>query len=300
MRRAFAQHLAALASSDPRIQLLTADLGYLALDPFRDAHPDRFLNGGVAEPNLVGVAAGLALVGRIPFVYSVSSFLAIRCLEQLKLDVALPGLPVKLVGVGAGVGYGFAGATHHSTDDVSALLSLPGLTVYCPADLREVTECLDDMTRRPGPGYLRLANEPVPEGLERPRFPSGGSPLLLNGRHEKALFTLGRRANAWMARLPELTRAGVSLVHVPVLPLDLERLDAILSGCRVAFVLDDQAIGTGFSAWLAYRVASKGFGVAVRSLGFDPRTADRFGAAEYLEATRGHSDEAVRQALELA
>lgn len=301
MRRAFSERLSEMARVDQRIWLLSADLGFGALDSFRALHSGRFVNGGIAEHNLVGVAAGLALTGKIPFVYSASSFLAIRALEQLKLDVAIPRLDVRLVGVGAGVGYGHAGPSHYSTDDISALLLLPEVGIYCPADAYEVAECLDEMMARPGPAYLRLANETVPRFVERPRLGTCGSPIRLNSRHERALLCVGRRTNHWASRAADLDRAGVSLVHIPVIrPIDEDRLDSLLRGCTIAYLLDDQVEKTGLFAWLSARLISRGSATRLISLGFRREPIERYGSSAYLESKFGCSDERVARELGLA
>src|SRR6478672_10951046 len=134
MRAAFARTLTELAERDPRVLLLTGDLGYMALEPFADAHPERFFNVGVAEQNMVGIATGLAEAGFVPFVYSITTFATLRPYEFIRNAPVLHDLPVRIAGVGGGFEYGHAGHTHHGLEDVGVTRLQPGLTVVAPAD----------------------------------------------------------------------------------------------------------------------------------------------------------------------
>src|SRR5580700_2046408 len=129
MRRAFVETLAELAGKDPRITLLTADLGFMALEPFSDKYPDRFFNVGVAEQNMVGVATGLAEAGFIPFVYSIVNFAVLRPFEFIRNGPIAHKLPVRIVGVGGGFEYGTNGISHYGIEDIGVLRTQPGLTI---------------------------------------------------------------------------------------------------------------------------------------------------------------------------
>src|SRR5215831_3565407 len=142
MRNAFASALIQAARTDPRVLLLTGDHGYALFDEFRRVCPGQYLNAGVAEQNMVGVAAGLAKGGFRPIVYGLSAFVPVRVLEQIKLDVCYEELPVVFIGDGAGVVYSALGSSHQSTEDVAALYALPGLHILSPADDLEMTECM--------------------------------------------------------------------------------------------------------------------------------------------------------------
>src|SRR5438128_7110406 len=142
MRSAFATALVRFARADARIVLLTGDHGYALFDEFRHVCPGQYLNAGVAEQNMVGVAAGLAKGGLRPVVYGLSAFVPVRVLEQIKLDVCYENLPVIFIGDGAGVVYGTLGTSHQSTEDIAVLRALPNLSILSPADDWEMTECL--------------------------------------------------------------------------------------------------------------------------------------------------------------
>lgn len=159
MRAAFIQKLVELAERDPRIILLTGDLGYLALEPFADRFPDRFFNVGVAEQNLVGIATGMAEAGFIPFVYSIVPFAVLRPLEFIRNGPVLHQLPVRIVGIGGGFEYGPNGFTHYGLEDVACLRALPGISIFAPADAMQTTAVLERTWNFPGPVYYRLGKD---------------------------------------------------------------------------------------------------------------------------------------------
>src|SRR5947207_11709326 len=142
MRMTFSNILCEAAQADPRLLLLTGDHGYALFDPFRGVCPDQYINAGVAEQNMVGVAAGLAKGGFRPVVYGLSAFVPIRVLEQIKMDVCYEHLPVIFIGDGAGVVYSTLGTSHQSTEDVSALRGVPCLSILSPADAAEMTAAM--------------------------------------------------------------------------------------------------------------------------------------------------------------
>jgi transketolase len=135
---------------------LTGDLGFAVLNDFIARYPRQFLNMGVAEQNMSGVAAGLALEGHIVFIYSIGNFPTLRCMEQIRNDICYHGADVKIVTVGGGMSYGAVGMSHHATEDLAALRSLPGMTVLSPGDIWEVAEATRFLLRQQGPAYLRL------------------------------------------------------------------------------------------------------------------------------------------------
>jgi transketolase len=148
--------------------LLTADLGWIVVEPFAAAYPTRFLNVGVAEANLAGVATGLALAGYTPFIYSIATFTSMRCYEQVRNGPVLHRLPVRVIGIGGGFSYGHAGPTHHALEDLAICRTQPGLTVFAPADPMQTATAVRLTQNLPGPVYLRVGkggDPPVP-GLE--------------------------------------------------------------------------------------------------------------------------------------
>ena len=151
MRRAFLEVVRERAAHDPDLWFLTGDLGFRFLEPYREAFPDRFLNCGVAEQAMMGLAAGLALAGKRVVVYSIANFPTFRALEQIRNDLCHHRLPVTVVTAGAGMIYGAQGYTHHAVEDLSILMALPGLTVLAPGDPHEARAAAKAALALPGP-----------------------------------------------------------------------------------------------------------------------------------------------------
>lgn len=156
MRDRFLATLTEAAAYDDRIMLVTGDLGFAVIDRFAQAYPNRFLNVGVAEQNMIGVSTGLALLGFVPFTYSIANFSFMRCLEQIRNDAAYHQANVKVVSVGAGFSYGALGVSHHATEDIAIMRSLPGVAVFSPCDFWETEHVVKAMLSWPGVAYVRL------------------------------------------------------------------------------------------------------------------------------------------------
>lgn len=156
MRAEFAQAMINLYDEHPKFIFISGDLGYMALEKVIEKYGERFINAGVAEQNMISVAAGLAYEGFIPWVYSIAPFLVLRPFEQIRNDVCLHNLPVKIVGNGGGYGYGIMGATHHTLEDIGVMRALQNMKVYVPLVASDVAEAVRAMAVDPSPNYLRL------------------------------------------------------------------------------------------------------------------------------------------------
>ena len=159
MRNYFAKSLFEIAKQDKRVVLLSGDIGNRLFDNFKKKYPKRFINCGVAETNMVGVAAGLSVNGFIPFIYTITPFLIFKCFEQIKIDLAYSNLKAFIVGTGSGLSYARLGVTHHSMEDLSLMQSIPNMNVLCPGDPIEVTACMKIYKKFTGPVYLRLGKK---------------------------------------------------------------------------------------------------------------------------------------------
>lgn len=160
MRVDFVKALKPILENHPQTLFITGDLGFNAFEALVEQHGKRFLNAGVAEQNMVGIAAGMALSGFQPWIYSIAPFVTYRCLEQIRNDVCLHKLPVRLVGNGGGYTYGIMGSTHHALEDIAVLKALPNLTLYFPCSNDHVANAVVQMNQLPSPAYLRLAVSP--------------------------------------------------------------------------------------------------------------------------------------------
>lgn len=187
MRDVFIDVLSELAPQHPELLLITGDLGFGVLNSFVGSFPRQYLNVGVAEQNMSGLAAGLALEGHSVFTYSIGNFPTLRCLEQIRNDICYHDANVKIVCVGGGMSYGPVGMSHHATEDLAILRSLPGIEVFSPCDLWEAREISRYLISHRGPAYLRLDKSAAPP-TERPeetfqpgyiRMVRGGSDVTL-------------------------------------------------------------------------------------------------------------------------
>ena len=168
MRTAFIEQLIVEARRNPRIFLVVGDLGYSVIEPFQAEFPDRFLNAGIAEQNMTGMAAGLASEGFHVFTYSIGNFPTLRCLEQIRNDVCYHNFSVTVVAVGAGMAYGNMGYSHHCVQDIACLRGMPNLTLLSPADPGETVACVEWLSKHPGPSYLRLGKAGEPKIHSQP------------------------------------------------------------------------------------------------------------------------------------
>ncbi len=227
MRAEFARAIAGLAQEFPRLVVLTEDLGYMALEDVARAFGHRFINCGVSEQNTVAVAAGLAREGWMPWVYSIAPFTVLRPYEQIRNDVCLHRLPVKLVGNGGGFGYGIMGPTHHTLEDIAVMRVLPHMKVYVPLTEGDTAQAVRAMVGDPSPNYLRLN---LPARIPVPVVPFAPWRKIKEGRSAVVIGTGPILGNLFALHDPVLADAleiwAVSLFPVPDFP------DALLASVR--------------------------------------------------------------------
>ncbi len=209
MRSAFFRTLLESASADPRITLIVGDLGFGVVEPLAEQRPAQFLNAGVAEQNLTGVAAGMALMGRIVFTYSIANFPTLRCFEQIRNDVCYHRANVKIVALGGGFAYGALGMTHHATEDLAVMRALPEMTVVAPGDPVEAALATRALIQQAGPGYLRLgrAGEPALHGSDV-TFQLGKAIQVRDGK-DLTLISTGGMLYTGVAAAAQLDALGV-------------------------------------------------------------------------------------------
>lgn len=191
MRKAFVKKLTQLVSKNKDIYLLTGDLGFSIFDEFQKDFPNNYLNVGVSEANMIGMAAGLALAGKQVFVYSIIPFVTLRCLEQIRNDLCYQRLPVKIIGVGEGLSYGTAGATHHALEDIAVMSALPEMTVIAPGDPIEVEYTIEKSLELKGPCYIRLGKSGEPILHKKELIFKIGKAIVLENGQDLTLITTG-------------------------------------------------------------------------------------------------------------
>ena len=286
MRDAFSAALIKVAQQDERVLLLTGDHGYALFDEIRHLLPDRYLNVGVAEQNMVGVAAGLAKAGLRPILYGLSAFVPIRVLEQIKLDICYEELPVVMVGDGAGFVYSTLGASHQCVEDISALRAIPNVRILSPADAHEMTRAMVLAFSAERPVYLRIGkcdigavhNGPIKYdwgALIEMRPGDGGLGFIATGSMVAAAL---KEALRW---------EGSSVWSAPSLkPLDAEQVIAICHNHRAIITLEEHSIYGGLGAAIA-EISSTYAPCWVGRIGVQDRFAQYAGSYEYLRSEHG-------------
>lgn len=264
MRKAFVNALCSMAARDERICLLTADLGYLALEPFAEQFPHRFFNVGVAEQNMIGVATGMAEAGLLPFAYSIAPFASLRPFEFIRNGPVLHRLPVRVVGMGMGFDYGHAGPTHYGIEDVAALRTFPGLQIVIPADSAQASTAFE-ATAGAGPVYYSLGKDDrltVP-GLNG-RYETGKLQRLDRGNSGGgiAILSMGSVSVEAVAAAEELRNQHGLDPRVAVLsgfnPDPVEDTIALLDGVAHVITVEAQAISGGLAAFTGSVISSYG------------------------------------------
>lgn len=264
MRNAFATEITALAAEDERTVLLSGDIGNKLFDNYKERFPQRFFNCGVAEANMIGMAAGMALSGLRPVTYTITPFTTTRCLEQIRVDVCYHNVPVVIVGVGGGLSYAGLGPTHHSCEDIALLRVLPNMTVICPGDAVEVRQALRAALRHDGPVYIRLGKkgEPVIH-KETPDFIIGKGIVLQTG-NDVCLLSTGNMLPTAMQAAEELEKRGASAQVVSfhtVKPLDEALLLNVFSNFSVVVTIEEHSrlggLGGSVAEWLSDQLPQK-------------------------------------------
>jgi transketolase len=303
MRTALVKTLCELAQTDERLMLLTADLGWGALEPFANAFPDRLLNVGVAEQNMMGVATGLALEGFVPFVYSIATFATMRCYEQFRDGPVLHGLPVRLVGMGGGFAYGHAGPTHHALEDLCINRVLPGVTVVVPADPAQARTAIRDTHNLLGPVYLRIDKNPQPEipglsgrfALDRPELVRPGRDVLLLATGSVSIEAV-RASEALGARGVLVAVAVLAHLGFSAGPL----LTQLLAGYATVVTIEEGSVTGGLGALVAEAIAREGLGCQLHTRGFRGPLAGTSGNVDFLRRRHGLDAESLVRLIEQA
>ena len=301
MRTAFIKELFELAKVDERIVLITGDLGFGVVTPFMEQLPRQFLNAGVAEQNMTGMAAGMAMSGKIVFTYSIANFPTMRCLEQVRNDVCYHNANVKVVSVGGGFTYGAMGATHHAVEDLAVMRALPGLTVVAPGDPTEARAATRAVVAYPGPCYLRLgkAGEPVVHESAID-FELGKAIRMREGKDATLISTGGILQNVVRAA-QRLAKDGIEtriLSMHTVKPLDTEAVLAAARETDAIFTVEEHSILGGLGSAVAEILAeSDGPKVAFRRIGIPPAFSPYIGSQEYLQECHGLTDEGIAKTV---
>ena len=291
MRDSFAREMTALATERKDVALLSGDIGNRMFDRFKDVAPERFLNCGIAEANMMSLAAGMALCGLRPVIYTITPFTTTRCLEQIRVGVAYHQAPVVIVGTGSGLSYAELGPTHHSLEDMAILRTLPGLNVVAPADSAELVAQLREALDSPHPTYMRIGKKGEPAlhgeaaqlGIGKANLLRDGSDLLVVGVGP----ILGEALQAAEALAPEGMSVAVASLG-GVKPLDEPFLRTVAERFPHWLSLEEHGItgglGSALLEWLADRDRPS---IRLRRIGVPDRFLHELGNQAYTRCQLG-------------
>lgn len=252
MRNAFIDELINRARENYNIFLIVGDLGYSVVEPFVEEFPDRFINAGIAEQNMMGLAAGMASEGYHVFVYSIANFPTFRCAEQIRNDVDYHNLPVTIVSVGGGLAYGNLGYSHHAIQDYGLMRLFPNMLIAAPGDPLEVRACMRYLIDNPGPSYLRLAKAGEPNFHQSiPLIYPGKWLNIHSGNSENTLLTTGATISIAHNKIKNKAYQDYSIHSLPLWGMN----------CRSTIVdqfkkwqciesIEDHILDGGFGSWL--------------------------------------------------
>ena len=300
MRTAFIEELCTLAEMDERIWLVCGDLGYSVLEAFADRFPNRYLNAGVAEQNMTGIAAGLALTGKTVFTYSIANFPVMRCLEQIRNDVCYHNLNVKIVSVGGGFAYGSHGYTHHGVEDLAVMSAMPNMTVAAPGDPHEARAITRLACQMQGPMYLRLGKAGEPVLHQHPLKISVGESIQMRAGSDLTIISTGGMLASVLAAADELQATGKSIrvASMPFLvPIDEKAIHAATTETKAILTVEEHGYG-GLGTQVAEIIARFGKAISLTSLRLGRTPIKVAGTQEQLRSQQGLSVADIVQSAE--
>lgn len=302
MRNAFFRALLELAAHDDRITLIVGDLGFSVVEPFAERFPGRFINVGVAEQNMLGLASGMALSGRVVFTYSIGNFPILRCLEQIRNDVCYHNANVKVVAVGGGFAYGSLGFSHHATEDLAIMRALPNMTVVAPGDPVEAGYATRALAAHPGPCYLRLGRAGEPS-VHAPEIPFElGKALPVRSGEDLTLISTGGMLQTTLQVAQRLAGRGVDarvLSMHTLKPLDGDAVRAAARETLAVVTVEEHSEVGGLGSAVAQVLCEMHPGPApLKQIALRSGFAATAGSQDYLRAVHGLSADGILGAIE--
>lgn len=303
MRIAFINTLFDLAKKDKRVVLITGDLGYSVFEEYIKKLPGQFLNAGVAEQNMTGLAAGMAIEGKVPFIYSIVPFVTMRNFEQIRNDICYQNLNVKIVGVGSGFSYGVYGHTHYGLEDVGILRTIPGITIIVPGDPAETELAIKEAYKINGPVYVRLgkAGEPV---VHKKIFQfKVGKGIIVEEGKDITLIATGTMLFRGLEVAHFLREKGINSrvisMHT-IKPLDREIILDSAKKTTAIFTLEEHSIIGGLGSAVSEVLVENRWNKVFKRFGSPDRFSKITGSQKFMREKNGLSlDTIVKEILKL-
>jgi len=300
VKAAFIKTLEELALVDDRIFLLTGDMGFKVFDSFRESYPDRFINVGVAESNMIGIAAGLALSGKNVYCYSIIPFLTMRCFEQIRVDLCYHNLNVKLVGAGGGVSYGLEGMTHHAIEDMAVMRSLPNMTVVAPADPLEVEALMHKSLSYKGPLYIRLGRAGEPSVHDSVPDLNIGKGIVMRKGSDVSIIVTGTMLNPARVVSDKLMSKGIDVTLIDmhtIKPLDRDAVEDCAKNSKAIFTLEEHSIIGGLGSAVSEVLMELNYRGLFRKIGLPDEYSSYIGKVDYLHRKHGLTPGAIEDLI---
>lgn len=302
MRNTFVETLIELAEKDKRIFVLTPDLGFSVLEKFEEKFPDRFLNVGIAEANAISIASGLALSGKIVYVYSIIPFVTMRPFEQIRVDVAYMNTNVRLIGVGAGVTYGPAGATHHAVEDIALMRALPNMTVFCPSDPYEVEEVTKESINHNGPIYFRLAKkgEPIISDTSKKIELGQANYIQKKDASKIAILFTSNASDLAIDISQEFKKNNINMdlisMHT-IKPFDYKTLEDIISTKKYIFTIEEHSIIGGLGSVVSEYIAESKHNPIFKRFALPDEYSHYVGSQKYIREKFGLTSNTIAKSI---
>jgi transketolase len=301
IRDAFFDELYRLAENDENVVLMTADMGAFSLERFRKDFPNRFINVGIAEQNMISAAAGLALAGKKVFVYAIIPFVTLRCLEQIKVDLCVMNLPVTIVGAGAGFTYSSDGPTHHAIEDVSVMRALPGMTILNPSEQTTAKAAAHQACHASGPVYVRLDKGVWPVLHQAEDDLSKGIAYIRKGSKLLVIAT-GCMTHVSLDLADALQTSGVHAGVVDLYRLKPVAKELVEIAKEYDFVvtLEEHTLSGGMGGAVLELFADNGLMIPVKRMGIPDTYPAGFGDREWMRSAYGlHADGILKTLIEM-
>lgn len=291
MRNTFINEIKKIASYNKNIMLLTADLGFSVVDKFAENFPDRYINCGISEQNMASVAAGLALCNKQVFIYSIANFPTLRCLEQIRNDIAYHNLNVNIIAVGGGLSYGALGITHHGTEDIAVMRAIPNMKVFAPCDPISAKAIAKQVCEMSGPSYIRLERGKEPNIFEDNEFFKVGEIKEIKRGKNIAIIAMGSIAKEAIAASFDLydeNHIDISVyISCYIKPIDKNKIIEIARKHKYIITVEEHVINGGLGSVISEILAEINTESKLIRLGLNDEFSSIVGNQEFLREQYG-------------
>ncbi|MEO5358608.1 MAG: transketolase [Nitrospirae bacterium YQR-1] len=290
MRNAYIKALYELTGRNEKIISLIADNGAIVFDKYREAYPQRLINAGIAEANMISMAAGMASAGFIPFAYTISNFITFRAYEQVRNDLCLQHMNVKLVGIGVGFAYSNLGPTHHNTEDITVMRVLPGLTIFSPSDPLETYNATVAASEINGPVYLRITTGGTPKIYNTPYDFKPGLGVTLTEGGDVTIIATGSIVHETLQAVDILKNSGINakLINIHTIkPFDREIVLKAMRETGIILSVEEHSVTGGLGGCIAEIIAETGRSVKFKRLGLNDSFPQGYGTYDEMRRANG-------------